>query len=149
MAHGTMGRGTAYPPPAVGCRQPADLMDDRGASARLRLYPEGLPARSRAKPDALWRDASFRPRDRGRARRAHHRGRGKFPAAPRWQLEVRPGADRAHFSRPFDGQVSLELLDAAYSGLRRDRAGRGAHRHAVDGYTRIRENRARTPIARS
>ena len=120
----------------------ADLVDDRGAAARLRLHAEGLPARPRASPDALWRDASFRPRDRGRAGRAYRRGRGEFPSAPHRQIEVRSGRDRAHFSGPFDGQVSLGLLDAAYSGLRRDRAGDGSDRRDVDSYTGVREDRA-------
>src|SRR5579863_9812425 len=124
-------------------------MDDRGPAARLRLHAESLPARPRASSDALWRNASLRPRNRGRAGRTDSGSRGEFPPAPHRQIEVRSGAHRAHLSGPSDGQISLRLLDPADPDIRCDWAGNGSDRRDVDSYTGVRENRAGTAFTRS
>src|SRR5690349_2578766 len=76
--------------------QPADLVGDRRAAARLRLLAESVPRRGRQAAAPLWRDAPVHAGDRQPVRR-EDRGDGRQPSpAPRRRNQVR---HRPHDSR--------------------------------------------------
>src|SRR5581483_778260 len=118
--------------------QLAHLGVDRRAAARLRLLVEGVPCRGGQAAEALRRDASVSPRHRQRARRLDCGARREPPATAVRPVEIRPLADHPGDPRPADGQVPLELLDAAAPDLRLDRPRHGAPRDAHRGVARLR-----------
>src|SRR5713101_1780316 len=104
------------------------------------MYTQGLSWRPRPAFDVVWRDASVRAGDRGRAGCAHHRGRGQLPRAPGGNVEIRPRPYRADAPGPDDGQVPDRLLDPANSGIRLYRPADGRDWHVMDRYTGVRES---------
>ena len=123
----------ADPAPAVDAGEPADLVGDRRAAARLRVLAEGVSRRGRQAAAAVRRDAPLPARDRERDGRADRGGAGQSPRASARPLEVRDLADDSRDARPADGEVPPELLDAAAADFRADRPDvRRPRRRAVE-----------------
>ncbi len=90
-------------------------------AARLRLLAEGVSRRGREAAAALRRDASLPAGDRQPDRRQDRRDGRQSSAAPRRRHEVRTVAHHSRGPRSGDGEVPVELLDAAAADLRPDR----------------------------
>src|SRR5260370_41111334 len=107
MAHRAMAGGEVYRPAALDGGKLVNLHDDRGQTPRLWMHLQGVSPRSRAEPESLRRDASLRPRDRGRAARSYRGSRSWLSPESRGHLQVWSMAYRQHLARLDNSQVSL------------------------------------------
>ena len=124
-------------------RQRPDLVDHRGAPARLRLRPQGLPPRDPPGRGPVRRDASLPARAVPLGGR-HGRGASREPlAAAPGRVEVRPGAHGAGPAGSPHRQVPHELLDPPDPDLRAPGARAGRARHRPGRRTLVPEDRPR------